>query len=441
MATAMLLDMGASRIKAGLYDTQARALVASESLPSPAPDLGPNGEVELDPRAYVESFRALWISLQCAARQVQSVWLCAEMHGALYANEHGEPLTGYISWRDARTAQAAAGASFFDELDAEFGPAYLAQTGMRLKPGLPITVLAWLARRGKLAGVIRPMTLPDWLLRNFGEPAPRMHPTLAAATGWYDLREAGWSARIVQASAPGVDARLPSLCDRSAYLGSAQLDGREIPFFGGIGDLQAALVGAGLGSRYPMIANLGTGSQVAKVLGAGEVLPEVELRPLPDGRVAAALTHIPGGRALATFARLLDETAALGGGREVFWPTFASLTTDEVLGSPFEVDMGVFAGNWKPGNGGAIRAIWEHNASARGLIASIARGWLTQYAEAFGRIDPARACQAVGLAGGLIRRGGFVAPALAALTPYNYQPSVPRLEEETMDGLASLIPS
>jgi sugar (pentulose or hexulose) kinase len=440
MAIAMLLDMGASRIKAGLYDTRTRALVASESLPSPAPDLGPNGEVELDPRAYVESFRALWGALQCAAHQVQSVWLCAEMHGALYANEGGEPLTGYISWRDARTMQAVDGTAFFDELAAGFGPAYPEQTGMRLKPGLPVTVLAFLARSGMLAGVVRPMTLPDWLLHSFGEPAPRMHPTLAAATGWYDLREAGWSARIVQTGAPGVECRLPPLCGRDNYLGTAHLDGREIPFFGGIGDLQAALTGAGLGSRQPMIANLGTGSQVAKVLAPGESLPDVELRPLPDGRIAAALTHIPAGRALATFAQLVDGIAGLGGGKEVFWPTFASLTSEEVLAAPFEVDMGVFAGNWKAGDGGAIRAIWEHNASARGLIASIARGWLAQYAEAFGRLDPRRGCATIGLAGGLIRRASFIAPALGALTPYNYEPSEPLLEEETMDGLLTLIP-
>jgi sugar (pentulose or hexulose) kinase len=441
MATTMLLDMGASRIKAALYDTRARTLIATESRPSPAPRLGPHGEVELAPREYVESFQALWSSMQCTARQVESVWLCAEMHGALYANEAGEPLTGYISWRDARAMQAAGGAPFFDQLAGEFGPAFFEQTGMRLKPGLPATVLSYLARTGTLAGVVRPRTLPDWLLHSLGEPAPRMHPTLAAATGWYSLREAGWSARIVQACvASSIDLKLPPLCGRDNYLGSARLDGQDIPFFGGIGDLQAALTGAGLGSRHPMIANLGTGSQVAKIIEPGESPNGIELRPLPDGRIAAALTHIPAGRALTTFAGLIDGIAGLGGGKEVFWPTFASLTADEVLASPFEVEMGVFAGNWKAGNGGAVRSIWEHNTSARGLIASVAKGWLAQYAEAFGRLDPQHLCATVGLAGGLPRRGDFIATTLAVLSPYNYQPSEPLVEEETMDGLLALIP-
>ena len=283
----------------------------------------------------------------------------------------------------------------------------------------------------------RLFTLADWLLWRGGERDPAIHASLAAGTGLYDIHRHAWSPELAAvAGLTGNGAQLPRVVPAGQPLGRIRLAGRELPVFGGIGDLQAALHGADFPGRARMAVNLGTGSQV---LRAGEGLPvAVERRPGVGGADFAAITHIPAGRALNVFAGFMDECAELGGGRPFFWQLFARLEASQVLAAQLSVDMQLFDAAWRYVDGGAIRNIHEGRFAPPLLVAAIAKAWLSQYALAMAELDPAGEEQSFILLGGLSRRADWVATVLATLSGRKVLPTEPATGEETLDGLLRL---
>jgi sugar (pentulose or hexulose) kinase len=219
-------------------------------------------------------------------------------------------------------------------------------------------------------------------------------------------------------------------------LGTLKVNGRNLPLFGGFGDMQTAIFGAGVPERATAAVIVGTGSQIARAVA--RPLPTVERRPFFGGTELAAITHIPAGRALDIFARWFDDIAlAAGGGRDSFWKLFGELSEEQILEAPLIVDLNLFAGAWRYRDGGSIWRITEASASAAALVASVARGWLAQYAHAFDVIDPKREEQRFVLAGGLAQRCPATAAVLEKLTSRRVVRSGSRVDE-TIAGLAAL---
>jgi sugar (pentulose or hexulose) kinase len=394
--------------------------------------------VEIEPEAY-------WLALESTAGrlvakhpEVESLWLCSEMHGVIVADWEGVPLSPYISWRDGRgTVTSNGDPSTYDKLLAQ-RDAFFALSGMKLRPGLPIVSLSHLASQSALPkGDLMLFTLVDWLLWRGGERYPAIHASLAAGTGFYDVHRQLWSEALFGlASLTDRKIRMATIAPAGTPIGRIDLAGRKITVFGGVGDLQAAVFGAGFPGRVTMAINLGTGSQVLRA--CNNQLMGIERRPGADGGEFAAITHIPSGRALNVFATCLDGCAQLGGGQPFFWRLFGSLSTEQVLQAPMQVDMNVFAAAWKYERGGSIRFIHEGGFTPDELLAAIARGWLAQYATAMELLDPEREESAFLVSGGLGRRAEFVSPVLSALSGREARPVGTLTGEETLDGLLAL---
>lgn len=434
----LLVDFGASRVKSVLWSADGDACLGQSETAAPAPVYGPNGEVEVAPDAYWAALEATAGQLLDHPAEVASLWLCTEMHGLLVADRHGEPITPYISWRDGRgQVKDRSGRSTLERLSAAADTVF-AGSGMRLRAGLPIVSLAHLATQGLLPADCRLMTLADWLVWRGGERDPAIHASLAAGTGLYDIKRHAWSAELCSvAGVPLESAQLPRVVPAGQPLGRIRLAGKELPVYGGIGDLQAAVHGAHFPERARLAVNLGTGSQV---LRAGDQLPAaLERRPSLSGTDIAALTHIPSGRALNVFAGFIDECALLGGGRPVFWELFAGLGAEQVLQAPLAVDLNVFDAAWRFTDGGAIRHIQEGGFSPPQLVAAIAKGWLSQYAQAMEQLDPEGEEDRFVVLGGLSRRAPWVPGVLATLCGRTALASVPETGEETLDGLLRLM--
>jgi sugar (pentulose or hexulose) kinase len=443
MSRVLLVDFGASRVKAALWDLGASECVGRAEAPSP--DVAPraDGRVELAPEGYWRALEATAGALleTPAGADVRELWLCTEMHGFLLADERWRPSTGYVSWRDQRAARdgAAGGPSTLQSLQGEAGERFRRVTGMRLRSGLPWVTLASMARAGALpAGRLGVLTLADWLVVRGGGGEPRADLTLAAGTGLVDVSSGERSAELLQlAGLPVERMSLPSVAAPGEPLGEIALAGRRVAVHGGVGDLQAALLGAGLGAPETGVVNLGTGSQVAS---GGEDAPAApfELRPAARGGTLRAFTHIPSGRALAAVARWLDGCAAAGGGRPFFWELWAELGAEEVLRSPVTADLNLFDAAWRSGPDAGWLSLREEWLEPRTMLAGIARAWLDQYRQALALLDPAGALRTLRVAGGLAHRGGFVLPVLAALCGRETSFAETRTGEETLEGLRLL---
>jgi gluconokinase len=228
MADILLVDFGTSRVKCVVWSPGSRKVLDEAQVASPEPRFGPAGEVEVSAEAYWLALEATAGKLATKHPRIAALWLCTELHGVIVATPAGEPITPYISWRDARaTLIDTSGRSTFDRM-SDRADQFFSLSGMRLRPGLPILSLAFLIAHGRVPQAFRLFTLPDWLLWRGGERNPAIHVSLAAGTGFYDLDRREWSKPLSDLA--GVDDRTmiaSRIAPAGEVAGRIRLGGRD----------------------------------------------------------------------------------------------------------------------------------------------------------------------------------------------------------------------
>jgi hypothetical protein len=440
MEKILLVDFGASRIKAVVWSFVHHRVIEALECEAPIPKIGSGGEIEIEPEQYWSGLVNTAGILLDRHPNIERMWLCAEMHGVLLLDALTyKPLTSYISWRDERASKAISGqpATFSQFDDKNFQDAFLGETGLKLRVGLPFVTLAHLHEVTKDLQDFKVCTLVDWILYRGGEKSPKVHPSLAAGMGFYSLSDCAWSDGLIQKSSSGLHAgQFSEPSKLSEKIGQISIGKHSLAVYGGLGDMQAAIFGAGFPKKGSLLVNLGTGSQVV-----GDTFQEgagVERRLGANAEVFAALTHIPAGRSLNVFAKFIDGASLLGGGQPVFWKIFSTLDPDEILGSSIMVDLNVFEASWRYETGGLISGINENTFEVRPFIAGLVKSWLSQYKVAMDLIDPGHIADKFLISGGLSRRGSFVLPVLEKLSGRFGCMAKTITGEETLDGLLAL---
>lgn len=245
--------------------------------------------------------------LELAGRESE-VRLCIsnEMHGFLLAYEDGKPYTDYISWQKEYSAAEIDGCTSVDELKRRDIAGDILYTGMPLRAGLPSSNLLYLQRIGYLENVqpkLHFYTLGDYILRAVSGKEPMCHPTNAAATGLYDLRDNTWNQRLIKA-AGGEGLIFPRIGRGQITFLIGSLKVNALP---AIGDQQAALLGAGLKDETTISFNLGTGAQVSKMVSEAVFSDEYQIRPYFGEAYLKTIPYLPSGRALNVYIRFLRD--------------------------------------------------------------------------------------------------------------------------------------
>lgn len=449
------MDFGASRVKAVLVDITKVKVVDSEECISPSVKSFSfkKNTFEVPVEHYWEALLNTVgkILLRHPSKKIGHLWICAEMHGFVLASLNGSAVTPYISWKDERAnSDSDSGDATFKKMKEEL-VAFRSITGMHIKSGLPVLTLASLARHGEIEdrrssvkkGTFRVLTLVDWLLYRGGEPAPKTNITLSAGLGIYDIHKRDVSQEILNhqflrnLEVAGLEVQSSPL----SALGCIRIFNSDLSVFGGLGDFQAAIHGAGFLRKYDAAINLGTGSQIV-VKTLDPILAErAEVRPMLDNSHAVVVTHIPCGRALNVFASFFDSVSFASEGRSFFWETWASMNCEEIMASQVISNLALFESAW--GKDGRYPNGWiglnEGSSSARDAIASIAKTWLLQYSQALHAIDPKAENRKVVVCGGVGQKSKFVVPVLQALMPYrDFKLASPLTGEHTLDGLLHL---
>lgn len=436
----ILIDFGASRVKAIHWSFAGDCAIDSRECPAPKLVYGPRGEAEGEPEHYWEALQATAGQLAEASDSVTDLWICSEMHGFILAgSENKEALTPYISWQDQRACEVQGQApSKLEELKESLSSKLMQEAGMKLRPGLPIVNLATMCAELQRFGRVRFLTLIDWLLLRGGEPDPRCNRTIAAGTGLYSLVISEWSDELMRSA--GIEAsqlQMPTLhTDNAKPIGNLELSGRRMNVWGGLGDLQAAAHGMGFPNISSVLLNLGTGSQI--MVRTDARVENLEVRVCAEGEWVHAITHIPAGRALNAYARFIDGCAIAGDGNPCFWRIFSELTAEEVLAAEPCIDLNVFSAAWHYSRGGSVCQILENSFSPRWFMRSLVRSWLTQYVHALESIPAGDVRPTFVLGGGLSRRSTFIPIVLDALLGKKSLRAALRTGEETLDGLLLL---
>ena len=168
----VLVDFGASRIKAVHYSLSQNRVISRCESASPKLRYGIAGEVEGNPEDYWQALEATAGQLIANAPEIQDLWLCSEMHGFLLADyATAQPVTGYISWQDQRALTSMGKPNNAMDRIGELSPSLLSVTGMQLRSGLPVAGLAFIRQVNWPRGSLRFLTLVNYQIR-----LPNIHP-------------------------------------------------------------------------------------------------------------------------------------------------------------------------------------------------------------------------------------------------------------------------
>jgi sedoheptulokinase len=211
---------------------------------------------------------------------------------------------------------------------------------------------------------------------------------------------------------------------------------KKVPIFVGIGDHQCSVLGACNVPGESISINVGTGSQVA-VVDPDPVPSEVELRPYFDATTLAAVTRIPGGRALASFIGFLENVCEGAGVHGAdFWDTLNEIDEEDILNATLNFDLGVFSSAWGYKGGGSISNIHESSWTLRSYLASLLKSLAEQYLRVVRVFDPERRISRCILSGGVARRVPVLYRIISGLSGYE---TLPACEiDESLIGLRTI---
>ena len=181
--------------------------------------------------------KVLEILEELAGPETGAVGITGQMHGILYLDAQGSPVSPLYTWQDGRGNLPCGGGTYAARLRAHSGYGNVTHLYNRENGLVPEDAAVFCTIHDYMAMVLT------------GRRRPLVHSSDGASFGGYDLAEK----RFVW-----TDPLQPELTDSTVTAGAW----RGIPVAVAIGDNQASFLGGGCG-RATVLVNVGTGSQVS----------------------------------------------------------------------------------------------------------------------------------------------------------------------------------
>ncbi len=427
------LDVGTSSIKGAVIEPETLQVkhIHRVPFPDPVPNL-PSFFYEVDPARILNAVRGAIATLLPCAPGCEGIVMCGQMGGLILANERGEPLSNYISWKDQRPVMdhPSGAGSHFDVMVQRLGSEECRRLGNEVRPGLPVSFLFWFAEeRRPLPMGATACSLTDFIVANLCRTAPGADATNAVGALNLETRDWHYDA-FARLGLNGI--RWPALHDLREPIGRLDLGSTSLPCYTPIGDHQCALAGASIGYEE-LSVNISTGSQVS--LLTPEFQPgRYQTRPYFDGLFLNTITHIPAGRSLNTLVGLLSELAkAQHSPVDDPWSYIAEAVT-KVDDTDLAVDLAFFPS--PVGQSGGITNIREGNLTVGSLFYAAYRNLAESCHECALRLSPEKSWKTVVFSGGLARETDLLRKMLVEKLRRPYRLSV--ATEETLVGLLAL---
>ena len=312
----LLIDFGASRIKSSLFNSETEVL--SDIFTTPGSFFSKTSKVTL--RYINERFHE---HLEYH-HDIDKIAICSEMHGFILSESRPpseEDL--YISWRADLSHNKEKN---IQNLDSSL----LGITGIDDKLGLPRINIKYHQNFQKKSHLL---SLVDAIILLNGSWSNKTSIHLAAATGLFDIWNNNWIKSLDETEIITYD--VSSYSDSLGYINYSK---KNIPVYGGLGDLQAAIMSINLSSSINV--NLGTGSQVSM-----EYSPNLsyEIRPFTNDKFINTLTHIPCGRVLNEYASYVDSLFDKNID-SIFWNKLFNTSTDINHDNEYEIQLNIIKG-------------------------------------------------------------------------------------------------
>ncbi|MBQ1552931.1 MAG: hypothetical protein IIZ66_05230 [Clostridia bacterium] len=334
---------------------------------------------EQDARAIIDkTFRLL---SDAVTEDIQSVGVTGQMHGVVYIDRNGEPVSPLYTWQDERAGEVYRDGLTYCE--------YLTKTsGHPVSPGYGLATHFYNLVNGLVpSDAVTFCTIHDLLvMRLTGRKTPVVHPSDAASFGFFDLEKRVFDADALRDC--GMDPSfLPEVCGGEDIAGTY----RGADVFAAIGDNQASYLGS-VGRDGGVLINVGTGSQVSAACPFKKDVPDgVELRPYTGGGYLAVGAALCGGRAYADLERFFRAVLRDIGGVETesVYAAMDALTSSPLSCEPLDVSTRFCGTRADPTERGYIKNLGEENFTPAALCDGVLGGIAEELFGLYGKIETA----------------------------------------------------
>lgn len=222
--------------------------------------------------------------------QPSAIGFTGQMHGMLYVNAMGTPVTPLYTWQDS---------SGNDSVNI------LREHGLKVSSGYGLATHYHLQRAGKIPGDAAKMTtISDYIaMKLCGNNAPVLSSDMAASWGCFDLENREFRREALEEA--GTDTSyLPEVVKGYKVIGQTS---EGVPVVCSMGDNQASVKGSVKDESASVLVNIGTGSQVSFVTEEYyDTEGDIELRPYGNIYLLAG-SSLCGGRAYAMLEKFYRE--------------------------------------------------------------------------------------------------------------------------------------
>lgn len=283
---------------------------------------------------------------------IVSIGVTGQMHGIVYVDENGVAVSPLYTWQDGRgdlccpdiqndiqKKLTVADSETVENIDggnkvannaevAELGNGaitYAAElskiTGYHMASGFGLTTNYYNTKHGLVPEEARSFcTIPDYVAMSLaGEKRPKMHQTMAASLGLYNMKAGDFDRTSVEKAGMNPEL-LPEVATTSTICGAYTADmekypayaGKTIPVAVAFGDNQASFLGS-VNQDCKVLLNVGTGGQVSVYSEELIKADGIECRPYLKGSYLMAGSSLCGGYSYNLVKRFFEEIYALAG--------------------------------------------------------------------------------------------------------------------------------
>lgn len=254
---------------------------------------------------------------------IVSIGITGQMHGIVYLDSAGSPVSPLYTWQDERGSQP------FSE--SRTYASYLSRvTGYPMATGYGLTSHFYLVQNDLVSGKAAVFcTIQDYVAMSLvGAASPVVHASDAASFGLFDVEKNAFDMTALLEA--GIDpSLLPVVTNKTQILGRTP-DG--IPVSVAIGDNQASFLGS-VCDPDAILVNVGTGSQVSARLGGSRMgslnsagshdtgahasgshaVEGIQIRPFAGGDTLCVGSPLCGGYSYSVLKEFFTQTASLLG--------------------------------------------------------------------------------------------------------------------------------
>jgi len=399
------VDIGTTSVCGVLLDVKTRRIVRSVTKDNPAAMPSPRRwEFAQDVPSIWYTVKTIVDELRSGPADVRGIGVTGQMHGILYIDAGGNPVSPLYTWQDQRgDLPFSADATYAEQLGR--------MTGYPMATGYGMATHFYNAANGLVPrGAAAFCTIADYAaMRLANRTRPAIDPTNAASLGLYRLQTLEFDREALACA--GIDADLlPEQVPSGTVIGSTE-DG--VPVTAALGDNQASFLGAVRDVRSSVLLNIGTGSQISVHADTFRTAEGIDTRPFPGGGYLLVGASLSGGKSYALLERFFRETLRAFAGYDGpnLYETMNRLADEAIAEeTALQVNTQFFGTRQDPLKRGSIGGIGPDNWTPRHLVRGFLEGMIDElfrYYEAFPPSVKERVSTLVASGNGVRRNGAL----------------------------------